>query len=364
MYPKTTFYKKEKEQSSKNNTNREFIKSKNLDYSHLILHDDNGSIYQSFDIDMPYLILYESINLQNNQSVYQEYSENNQVLFSNTYESLVGAVRKPHSHNFYELTFVLSGELTLRIENEDVFYRQGDCCLCNKNIHHLELMDKNTEVVLFLIKEDYIHNVCDTNFFYDRKGMPHSLGTIFDVFFTENQKNPLYDAKIYSDFRMTDEKFLSLAIGLINQMIEEISGSQSGKSHMMKALFCRFFEMLQNPDIYDVNVHWAKLSNDEQIIFKIADAYKKKMGIFTREEIERITGYNGDYVERIIKRATGKTLSEYGREFLVQHAADLLLTTDKNVGEICDELGYSNRHYFNQIFKKKYGITPSGFRKL
>ena len=86
-------------------------------------------------------------------------------------------------------------------------------------------------------------------------------------------------------------------------------------------------------------------------------------GIFSPAEIEKITGYNGDYVERIIKRYTGKTLSAYGREFLVQKAADLLKHTDLSIEEICRRQGYSNRYYFNKIFFEKYGITPSQYRK-
>ena len=84
---------------------------------------------------------------------------------------------------------------------------------------------------------------------------------------------------------------------------------------MMKALFCRFIEMLEISNNYQTEVHWAKLSNDEQIVYKIANAYQNKLGLFSRSEIEELTGYNSDYVERIMKRSTGKTLSAYGKTF-------------------------------------------------
>lgn len=38
---------------------------------------------------------------------------------------------------------------------------------------------------------------------------------------------------------------------------------------MMKALFCRFIEMLEISNNYQTEVHWAKLSNDEQIVYKL-----------------------------------------------------------------------------------------------
>ncbi|WP_394922486.1 helix-turn-helix domain-containing protein [uncultured Robinsoniella sp.] len=363
MYRKTTFSKEIIGYAQESIADREIIRSENMDRSHLILFDDTGSLYQFFDINMPYLVIYESVNIGANTMVYQEFSENNKILKERAYTDLADQTRKLHSHNFYELTFVLSGRLTMRIEDENIMYNPGDCCLCNRNIHHMELMDQDTEIVLFLIKEDYVHDVFDTNYYYDRKGSPHLVGTIFDVFFSENKKNPLYDAKVYADYRMLYHDSLEPLLTIMNQMITEISGTHSGKSHMMKALLCRFFEMLENDTIYQEEVHWARLSNEEQIIYQITEAYKKKNGIFTREEIEKITGYNGDHVERIVKRHTGKTLLAYGREFLVQKAAELLRDTDLSIVEICEQLGYSNRYYFNKIFTGKYGVTPSVFRQ-
>ena len=125
---------------------------------------------------------------------------------------------------------------------------------------------------------------------------------------------------------------------------------------MMKALFCRFIEMLENSNSYQTEVHWAKLSNDEQIVYKIANAYQDKLGLFLRVEIEALTGYNSDYVERIMKRSTGKT-------FLLKRAAKMLTDIDKKVGDICEMLGYSNRNYFNKLFFKEYGLTPFAYRK-
>jgi len=41
----------------------------------------------------------------------------------------------------------------------------------------------------------------------------------------------------------------------------------------------------------------------------------------------------------------------------------LLLTTEKSVSEIGFELGYNEKSYFTRVFRKKTGITPTGFRE-
>lgn len=43
-------------------------------------------------------------------------------------------------------------------------------------------------------------------------------------------------------------------------------------------------------------------------------------------------------------------------------AKNLLITTDKTIAEIGYELGYNDKAYFTNVFKKKAGQTPSDFR--
>lgn len=44
-------------------------------------------------------------------------------------------------------------------------------------------------------------------------------------------------------------------------------------------------------------------------------------------------------------------------------AKNLLLTTDKTIAEIGFELGYNEKSYFTNVFKRRSGQTPSDFRK-
>ena len=47
--------------------------------------------------------------------------------------------------------------------------------------------------------------------------------------------------------------------------------------------------------------------------------------------------------------------------FLLHYA---LFNTDKNLTEIADECGFLSLAYFNRVFKKVKGYTPSEFRRL
>ena len=303
--------------------------------------------------------MYEVIDESANAAVYMEFSEDRQICLRNTLENYRKLNRQLHSHDYYEITYVLSGQLTMRIEDETMLYEAGECCICNKNIHHVEMMDEDTELMLLALKEDYLKDILDTS--ADKS--PQGRDTVFGRFFAENRQNPLYDAKVYADFRAPDQSLREASLQLINQLIEELTEAHLGKHYMIRALVCRFLEMMETSPAYRAQVHSAKLSREEQIVYQLAKVYRKRRAILTRAEVEKMTGYCSDHVERIIKRHTGMTLSEYGRLFLLQKAATMLRSTEKGVGEICEELGYSNRTYFNRIFRERYGMTPGEYRR-
>ena len=66
---------------------------------------------------------------------------------------------------------------------------------------------------------------------------------------------------------------------------------------------------------------------------------------------------------RFFKKIARQTFVEALTRFRVNHAANLLSTTEKPVAEICFESGFSNISYFNKAFKKALGQNPVTFRK-
>ena len=57
------------------------------------------------------------------------------------------------------------------------------------------------------------------------------------------------------------------------------------------------------------------------------------------------------------------TYSAYVQKIRLEKAEHLLTTSPKSVEEIADIVGYHNKGYFYKIFQKRYGMTPSQYRK-
>ena len=47
----------------------------------------------------------------------------------------------------------------------------------------------------------------------------------------------------------------------------------------------------------------------------------------------------------------------------IKHAVELLRTTDDKTYLVAEKVGYDEPNYFSYVFKKRFGISPSQFRK-
>ena len=329
----------------------------------LKFHNIGSSINEYLEIGMPYMILYESCNMDNNTMLAIEYTESNNYYYKPSKDEINKFPERPlHNHDFYEFTIVLSGEIRLQIENETKTYKAGDCCLCNKNIHHKEFFDTNFEVVLFMFQEDYIKNLLNSDILYDTFGNPHSHNSLFHHLFENNDSNPFYTSKEYIDFLIKENFNPDDFNRIINSMIIEIAMGTSGKKYMMMGYFCRFIEFVESEKRYDIKIHQAKLDHNELLIYRISKLLEQYKGQIDNKKLADKLGYTSDHINRVIKKNIGKTLTEYKRFFILNSAAQMLRESDKNITEICEQLGYHNRTYFNKAFKELYGVTPIAYR--
>ena len=66
---------------------------------------------------------------------------------------------------------------------------------------------------------------------------------------------------------------------------------------------------------------------------------------------------------RLFKETTGKNFKEYVMDKRMEYAAMLLKSTPHKVTEISGMAGFENAEYFSSLFKSKYGMTPTQYRK-
>lgn len=69
------------------------------------------------------------------------------------------------------------------------------------------------------------------------------------------------------------------------------------------------------------------------------------------------------HYSRLFKEKTGASPINYFNQLKIQKACQHLYFTDKNIKEICAELGFDDQYYFSRLFSKIIGSSPSVYKK-
>lgn len=74
-------------------------------------------------------------------------------------------------------------------------------------------------------------------------------------------------------------------------------------------------------------------------------------------------GYSNYYLSRLFKQQMGLSIDQYIRNMRIDRAKFLMTTTQESIQDISDQLGFSNRNYFTQVFTQVTGMSPAAYRK-
>lgn len=74
-------------------------------------------------------------------------------------------------------------------------------------------------------------------------------------------------------------------------------------------------------------------------------------------------GYADYYLSRKFKEEVGVSVNDYIKFAKVERARMLLSDTQESIQDISDALGFSNRNFFSETFRKVTGTPPAAYRK-
>ena len=66
---------------------------------------------------------------------------------------------------------------------------------------------------------------------------------------------------------------------------------------------------------------------------------------------------------RKVRELMGMSPNDYLRKCRMERAAELLQSSDQNIGEICGMVGIPDAQYFSRVFKSYFGVPPSSYRE-
>lgn len=141
------------------------------------------------------------------------------------------------------------------------------------------------------------------------------------------------------------------------EYLGKIDGCQNVQS--LKGVFIAFVN-----DLCRCLSHNKKNSNQDAAMQakEYIDNNYQNPDISLRMLAEKI-GLSPAYLGKVFTAVTTYTFNDYLNSVRAAHAAELLTTTKLPVSKISEEVGILNTNYFYAVFKKRYGTTPSAYRK-
>ena len=233
-----------------------------------------------------------------------------------------------HSHPFYELHFVLSGEVCYECEGEMVTIRGGEALLLPPYASHRFCKKDGPFYMAYLafsLKQDAVSIL----------QLP-ATKSLFS--FHTDVKQAL---KSISTLEKTDDIFTPVFIG--NCILEILHSA------------CISLQMQLPP--------MPQPEEDPRLLDAKQFIEQKKNCRITCEDVAKECGISRKQLSRIFKKHMGKTLNEYLLEVQLTYAEKLVLEGKYSIKEIGFMLGFDNVSGFGIYFKRYFGLPPKLYRE-
>ncbi len=99
---------------------------------------------------------------------------------------------------------------------------------------------------------------------------------------------------------------------------------------------------------------------------RIAKQYidENYMNQIVLEDIAEIVGLNPVYFSVLFKRESGENFKEYLTHYRMEKAKEYFRTTNFNIGQVSERVGYKDKKYFSKLFVKQVGIRPKEYKRI
>ncbi len=246
---------------------------------------------------------------------------------------------EPHHHDFEELIIGMKGQLEHFIDFKTTIIDAPLVSFVTKGkVHRVipKLKDRECDMWVLRFKSEFIP---ETTFqlyayYHDHATLKLAGGECFDRLVT--------------------------LCNIINGEMQQINPDLAVVKHLLSALFI-MIESERNKIAPGTNGFEITQNTTLQNFLKILEEnYQRPVGVEFYAEKLFMSARN---LNLICKSILQQTVSEIIETRKLIEAKNLLTHTDKNISEIGFDLGYNEKAYFTNVFKKRTGQTPTEFRE-
>lgn len=245
-----------------------------------------------------------------------------------------------HRHNAVEMIRVTRGQLLCHIAQQQVLLERGMLLLINDNVtHRLEPLDD--------VDVSYIQ--VDTGQYTKRNDTEED--NLLSAFSAQIMMRPY--------ILVPDDSELA---HIFQNMQEESLNQKNGFERYIKAYIYHLVAYLYRNDYLSVtdprnSAHWNRIL---PVARYVEQHYQNKLSL---EELSQAVDCNKYQLCRSFKQATGGTVVDYINYVRLHKAQEMLAEHKHSMIEIAFECGFGSVQYFNKVFRKYMGCSPTALKK-
>lgn len=246
---------------------------------------------------------------------------------------------EPHQHDFEELIIGIEGQLEHFIDFKTTKLDSPLVSFVTKGkVHRVipKLMNGKCDMWVLRFKSEFIPE------------------TTFQLYANYHNHATL---KLPDDYCF---KRLTTICEIINGEMQQENPDLSVVKHLLSALFI-MIESERNkiaPNNNDLDI--SQNTTLQNFLKILAENYQRPVGVEFYAEKLFMSARN---LNIICKNILQQTVTEIIETRKLIEAKNQLTHSDKNISEIGFDLGYNEKAYFTNVFKKRTGQTPSEFRE-
>ncbi|MBR1897278.1 MAG: helix-turn-helix domain-containing protein [Oscillospiraceae bacterium] len=255
-----------------------------------------------------------------------------------------------HGHdNYFELVIVMSGQAVHIVDGERYRIEKGDVFVIGPDTEHGYEAPENFHICNVMFRARFLDLQS-----YDIAQTPGFQA----LFVLEPQRSR--SAHFTSHLKLSATEFRRIG-DMLHRLCDEYYGREAGWKTMVRADFLRLAVTLSR--LYDTD----KIGTGAGIV-KLAPAlayiethYQEELSVAA---LAAMSHYSDRQFIRLFREATGCLPLQYITRLRMQHAQELLRSTDLSVSEVAACCGYPDSSYFSRLFRRLYGITPRRYRQM
>lgn len=247
-----------------------------------------------------------------------------------------------HLHDELELLVPTHGKFGVRINNRTYILNVGDAILIKSRVpHETFVAEPNGHTDMLQFTPDALLN---NDTFVSGRYLSRFINSAEPYIFKKNDS-------------ITKE-----AITYVKAIANELENKNFAydmyiKANLYMLLACFYRHGILNNT--DTLFEHREINKIMPILTHIDEHFQEQI---TLEDAANMLKFNPDYFCRLFKKATGMTFTDYLNFVRVCQAENDLIFSNKSIGDISLDCGFSSTSYFNRVFKKFKLISPSAYR--